>query len=857
MKRFISLLLTLTLLLPVSAMAQPIADVGDTETLSHIRFLQNAGVFDAEYPNGRFRPNDTLTRAEFCRMAVSAAGVTDLAFHRTYTVFPDIRAANWALPYVNAAVRELGIVTGRPDGTFGPGNAITFGEAATILIRLLGYTDDDVGANWPRSYLNRAEEIGITAGMTHLPHRSVITRAQAAAMFYKTLNSPVKGGGKIYIETLGAKWLESVLVLHAANGVIHTADGSFAALTTDSIIPGRRGDLLVDANNRVLRFRASSQTIADMTVSVSLPGELQFAGGTTARISAGTPLYFNERVMTYGTGWANITASTTVTIAYTNTGAIDYIWAAAPPVIFVIDRIVDAVLTDMSAHTVTLWQISQTPLVLRLSAALSGEMLNSPFLFAVDTDNTVFAVRPSSSVTVQTVLAERADATRITLDGAGTLTVNADTPVLRNGVSEAWSAVQPSVAPFTPMIICRDDKGLLLYIIIGSADDNNIETAVIKDEITAGGNPLRAIFRDLPAHVRIVKNGADAQLSDLRRYDVCVLNRSSGTVTVSDNRITGALTDVSPSLRYADEITVGNTKLAVVPSAAELFTHLTLGQQYTYLLTDDNKVAGVVAPSVLRASMIGIAVDNGIELTNGITLTGTLTTGIEPGDLVTCTAINVNSLSMTALRTTQGNAVDVFARKMGSADILPHCVVYERAGPGSRYIKIPFSGISVASVPAAQVRHATFDSAGRVNLLVLEDVTGDSYDYGQVVSVRDGIALIAGAGGETRPYTLPFGFQWTHLRGHVVGVASRHDGSIVKTISCSAATGIRPADFDLKNKYVRMGNQWIKIAVDAVFIPSMSRAVELERGIASAHSFTVYYDRDPALGGKVRMIIGE
>lgn len=88
--------------------------------------------------DGRFRPNDNITREEMALMIVRAyhygGGKTDslpeLTFRERMAVSP------WALNGVREAV-GLGIIQGRPDGTFGPNELATRAEAAKVLKSLL------------------------------------------------------------------------------------------------------------------------------------------------------------------------------------------------------------------------------------------------------------------------------------------------------------------------------------------------------------------------------------------------------------------------------------------------------------------------------------------------------------------------------------------------------------------------------------------------------------------------------------------------------------------------------------------------------------------------------------------------
>lgn len=100
-----------------------------------ISTLSNMGIING-YPDGSFRPNAGITRAEFAKIAVS--------FFRDYSrqtlgdLFSDI-SGQWYTNYINLAA-ELAIVSGYPDGTFRPGNNITRAEAMTIVNNTLRRT---------------------------------------------------------------------------------------------------------------------------------------------------------------------------------------------------------------------------------------------------------------------------------------------------------------------------------------------------------------------------------------------------------------------------------------------------------------------------------------------------------------------------------------------------------------------------------------------------------------------------------------------------------------------------------------------------------------------------------------------
>lgn len=157
----------------------------------------------------QFNPNGTLTRAEFCTMVVKFMQQGDqVPIHATRTIFSDVTSKHWAQGYVNLAAsltvkdgeREVPLISGVGDGRFQPDEKITQAQAATILIRVLGYSSEQAGAVWPQSYMNLAESIGLSDGLPS-DYNAALTRGQAAQLFVNALSCK-NGEGSDYYTTL-------------------------------------------------------------------------------------------------------------------------------------------------------------------------------------------------------------------------------------------------------------------------------------------------------------------------------------------------------------------------------------------------------------------------------------------------------------------------------------------------------------------------------------------------------------------------------------------------------------------------------------------------------------------------------
>ena len=148
------------------------------------------------YPNGTFKPDATITRAEvstiFYRLLTDS---TRKAYTTSYNTFKDVPASAWYNTAVST-MAKLGIITGGSDGYFRPNDPITRAEMAAMIARCDGgyYSSTysgfmDINGHWASSYIARAYELGwITGyGSTYAPDR-YLSRAESVAILNRVLN---------------------------------------------------------------------------------------------------------------------------------------------------------------------------------------------------------------------------------------------------------------------------------------------------------------------------------------------------------------------------------------------------------------------------------------------------------------------------------------------------------------------------------------------------------------------------------------------------------------------------------------------------------------------------------------------
>lgn len=92
------------------------------------------------YPDGEFKPEQSLTRAEFAALVRRFTGLE--ASKDAKNPFPDVSDTLWAYEDI-LAIQEAGLIDGYEDGTFRPENDITRAEVMSIMNRILGRKPDD------------------------------------------------------------------------------------------------------------------------------------------------------------------------------------------------------------------------------------------------------------------------------------------------------------------------------------------------------------------------------------------------------------------------------------------------------------------------------------------------------------------------------------------------------------------------------------------------------------------------------------------------------------------------------------------------------------------------------------------
>ncbi|MEG2455240.1 MAG: S-layer homology domain-containing protein [Oscillospiraceae bacterium] len=766
LNRILSLVLTGALcasLLTVPAGAATFSDVTDPEVAVATDLLSSLGIVSGN-GSGQYLPDGYFTRAQFCKMALTAMGRgEEAALHAGRVIFSDV-TSGWALGYVNAAATAPGkdlppLMQGKGNGKFEPDAFITYGEAVTVLMRTLGYSDGDIvltGA-WYDGYLSRANTLGLTKGMERKGDDN-LTRGEAALLFQNLLFVPTKAENKPFFTVkLGGSVTEPAIIL-ALNAT--TPDGEKNAIKTSA--------------------------------------------------------------KTYKTGG----------VAFSET-----------------------------------YRGTRSKLML-------------------DKNEKVLAVLPDQTVTTRTIrVTAEPEARYLKAEQDETVLIKPETPIWQADKPESTYAKEYlSIKPGTLLALSYDVAGNLsyLYVLGDGGDANHMVAKSLSPE-----NPFAAIT-GANQNFTIYKNGSPAKLSDVREYDVGSYNPSTGALTLSDHRLTGVYANAKPSPASPTHITVMGHLFPVLDCALDDLAKFRVGDPITLLLAANNEVAGAVKPSVLTGSALGVAAVTGSG--DEKTATVTLTSGIDVSGTV--------AMSDSAAKTISGKLVEVSSAKLGeltlrtaSSDIPPSswnlsngtvgtlklasgASIYERVG-SSKLFPVALKDITVPVIPAKQITYVGKNFNGEVDLLILENVTGDHFSYGfpvmgeqtggsaglsytnQTVTLenhaKENPTLITGVDfASQQKKRVPMGFV-----ADLAAIDTLH--KISSWLTLTAANGVGRADFS--EGTVAVGSVTFPLASDldthCYNATTKTWFDSLDAAKAYATRLTVYYDRPANEGGKIRMVVVE
>ena len=342
-KEFISLCLAGVVMTATASAV--FSDISDSRTAQTANVLDALGIMQG-VGGSSFAPGKALTRAQFCKLAITAMGVTDVSPYASYTIFPDVQSSHWAAPYINAAVRhpdlkDKAVIRGYADGSFGPNKVVSYGEVCTMLLRMLGYKEEDIGPFWPADYIAQAQALGLTDGVTITNAKAAVKRGDAAIMLLNALNTDKKGEeGSTLLEKVSSSTVKNCILLETSrtyselssskalfyeDGVADVKSARTTVGTLDSSLIGVYGTIVIGkgSNKAAVGVIPNDNKVESYEV-VNAAADRIVTKDETLRPDRETKIYISRdhKMDTYENTWASLQAGDTLTLYYDEQGAL-------------------------------------------------------------------------------------------------------------------------------------------------------------------------------------------------------------------------------------------------------------------------------------------------------------------------------------------------------------------------------------------------------------------------------------------------------------------------------------------------------------------------------------------------------
>ena len=245
----------------------------------------------------------------------------------------------------------------------------------------------------------------------------------------------------------------------------------------------------------------------------------------------------------------------------------------------------------------------------------------------------------------------------------------------------------------------------------------------------------------------VYRDGALSSLSAVQSYDIYYYNANLRTVWVYSDRVSGTLTEVSPSGTAPSSVTVAGTSYELGTSTAVYKCSsqgsFSKGDVVTLLLGMNGEVVDVISPDEAESICYGVVqsskktaddtanvqIETQVACTDGSLRTfyhrqSTFSTGTLVSVTVDSSGTTVKSLSSKSLSGTVNSAGTTFAGYTFAADV----EILDTDSEGG-YVRVYPSRLAGSRLSGDDVAYYTLDENGEIDRMILDEVTGDTADY--------------------------------------------------------------------------------------------------------------------------------
>jgi hypothetical protein len=650
------MLITAMLLTLVGANVAFAASVDYAASLAKVHKL---GIISASATN----KNAVVTRADFLKSIIASEGMNNVAAgSKGTTEFSDITPKSALSGYINAGLSigtaqgvNEGVVYGTSNGTYKPNNAVTYADACTVLVRLLGYSDTDSDlekASYPNNYIQEAAKLGLSTGLS-LSKSSKLTVGAEAVLFDRLFDSEMKsssGAATSYFSdnyygntTTVSGTLTEVMVLGnsktsdnlASNKIL--TDAGTLTMKSGVAMPqlGGKYRLYIDGST-VTKVLTEDNTVQSYTVkSISKSNVLtytQSGKNKTLALPKISEYYYHGAYVDYNTAVSSIYAASTVILAKNSSGGYDYGLIVDP---YTGDTVVSGALTEAmilgnskTSDSLSSNQILTNIGTLTVKAGVTVPQLGGTYELYVDGSTVTKAVAEENSVgsyTAQSIPVN--NAITYTQNGKkATLTLPAGIDYYYHGKIISSDTAVSSIYASSSVVLAKSMKGSYQYgVIVDPYTGNAAVSGTLTEAMILGNSKTSDNLADnkVLTDIGTLTVGAGVAAPQLGGKYKLYVNNSTITKIVAEENAVESYTAQSIPTGNVIAYTVNNvSKTMTLPQAAAYYYH---GAYVSY----DTAVSSIYASSsVILAKdssgnyAYGIIVD---PYTNDDIVSGTLT----------------------------------------------------------------------------------------------------------------------------------------------------------------------------------------------------------------------------------------
>lgn len=423
-----------------------------------------------------------------------------------------------------------------------------------------------------------------------------------------------------------------------------------------------------------------------------------------------------------------------------------------------------------------------------------------------------------------------------------------------------------------------DAKGNIDYM---SVVNNDLEGPIIVDDNWKSEIPFSL------SKATVYLDDMRAGLKDISDYDVIYYSEDLETIWAYDNKVTGTIDQVYPDSINPQSVRVAGKEYTFETSEASMafstLGNVKKGDIVTLLLGKNDAIASVISTYDYDTAITGIAVEKGTELiedSNGILSSSdyvvivnaagnqhkvhydnTMLTLYE-GDLVRVTYSD-GKTSVSKLGSHEPGLNDYLfsadGNYLGSTPLTSNVKILD-INEG-KYVNVYPSRLANIRINSGMVLYSEKNESGAITQLILDDVTGDTFDYGILTAFTYPMNAMSNA------YT--YNYLIDGKSGSVVGdIVSDYDteigpkGFLIIDHELVEIKGLTKVTVQsLHSTYIQNSSKKYPLAEDYdvyIYKDGEYMATTIDKiSNLSKYKLSAYYDKEPAFGGRVRVIIAE